>query len=41
MALVPGEAFGEPSGLRLSYAASMDNLDEALGRIERGLQALG
>ena len=41
VALVPGEAFGEPSGLRLSYAASMEHLDEALGRIERGLQALG
>ena len=41
VALVPGEAFGEPGGLRLSYAASMDNLDEALGRIERGLRALG
>lgn len=41
VALVPGEAFGEPSGLRLSYAVSMENLDEALNRIERGLHALG
>ena len=41
VALVPGEAFGEPSGLRLSYAAAMDDLDEALGRIEKGLSALG
>ena len=40
VALVPGEAFGEPSGLRLSYAAAMDDLDEALGRIEKGLSTL-
>ena len=41
VALVPGEAFGEPSGLRLSYAAAMDDLREALDRIEKGLGALG
>ena len=41
VALVPGEAFGEPSGLRLSYAAAMNDLEEALSRIEKGLGALG
>lgn len=40
VALVPGEAFGDPSGLRISYAASEDNLNEALARIARGLDAL-
>ncbi len=41
VALVPGAAFGTPTGLRISYAASMDDLEEALRRIERGLRALG
>ena len=40
VALVPGIAFGEPDGLRLSYAAAMEDLKEALNRIEKGLQAL-
>ncbi len=40
VALVPGEAFGDPSGLRISYAASEDTLNEALDRIARGLGAL-
>ena len=40
VALVPGGAFGDPDGLRISYAASMDDLQEALDRIERGLQVL-
>ncbi len=40
VALVPGEAFGAPGGLRLSYAASMADLKEALQRIEQGLAAL-
>jgi len=33
VALVPGDAFGGPFGLRLSYAASLDELTEALKRI--------
>lgn len=37
---VPGDAFGEPSGLRLSYAASMDDLEEAMVRISKGLSSL-
>ena len=40
VALVPGGAFGDPKGLRLSYAASMSNLEEAVRRIETGLAAL-
>jgi aspartate aminotransferase/aspartate/glutamate/aspartate-prephenate aminotransferase len=40
VALVPGTAFGAPDGLRLSYAASMDDLETALDRIEAGLAAL-
>ena len=40
IALVPGTAFGTPSGLRISYAASMDDLETALDRVERGLAGL-
>ena len=40
VALVPGEAFGGPDGLRLSYAASMADLETAMNRIEAGLAAL-
>jgi bifunctional aspartate aminotransferase and glutamate/aspartate-prephenate aminotransferase len=37
VALVPGDAFGAPSCLRLSYAASMEVLIEAMGRIKAAL----
>jgi aspartate/methionine/tyrosine aminotransferase len=40
VALVPGPAFGEPDGLRLSYASSMEDLETALDRIENGLATL-
>jgi aspartate aminotransferase len=40
VALVPGEAFGDPAGARLSYATSMDELEEAMKRIRRGLESL-
>lgn len=40
VALVPGEAFGAPGGVRLSYAAAMDDLLEALDRIAEGLAGL-
>ena len=40
VALVQGEAFGDPEGLRISYAASMEDLEEAVQRIENGLAAL-
>ena len=35
VALVPGEAFGAPGYLRLSYATSIDRIDEGLRRMER------
>jgi aspartate aminotransferase/aspartate/glutamate/aspartate-prephenate aminotransferase len=40
VALVPGEAFGGPDGLRISYAAAMDDLQEAMSRIKKGLALL-
>jgi aspartate aminotransferase len=40
VALVPGEGFGDPTGARLSYATSMEELDEAMRRIRRGLESL-
>jgi aspartate aminotransferase len=40
VALVPGTAFGDPNGVRLSYAASMDTLSEALDRIAGALSGL-
>lgn len=40
VALVHGSAFGAPDGVRLSYAASMADLETALDRIEDGLNAL-
>lgn len=35
VALVPGSAFGSPGFVRLSFATSMENLEEAIGRIAR------
>ncbi|ACV26330.1 pyridoxal phosphate-dependent aminotransferase [Kangiella koreensis] len=35
LALVPGSAFGAPGHLRLSYAASMDTLEEAIVRLRK------
>jgi aspartate aminotransferase len=35
VAVVPGEAFGAPGYLRISYATSMERIDEGLRRIER------
>lgn len=40
VALVHGEAFGSPGGVRISYAASMDDLAEAMNRFEAGLSSL-
>ncbi len=40
VAVVPGDAFGEPNGIRLSYAASMDDLNEAVLRMKDGLSSL-
>lgn len=35
---VPGSAFGAPGHLRISYAASLDHLQEAIGRIHRAIE---
>lgn len=40
VATVPGDAFGEPNGLRISYATSVEQLNEGLIRIKNGLTAL-
>jgi aspartate/glutamate/aspartate-prephenate aminotransferase len=37
VAVVPGDAFGAPSCIRLSYAAGLDTLKAAMDRIERAL----
>ena len=39
VALVPGSAFGAPGYLRLSFAASLETLEEAINRITRALSA--
>lgn len=40
LAVVPGDAFGEPDGLRMSYAASMDDLRKAMDLFREGLNSL-
>ena len=40
VALVPGDAFGNPDCIRISYAASMEQLLEALDRIRTALAEL-
>ncbi|MEQ9309437.1 MAG: pyridoxal phosphate-dependent aminotransferase [Balneolaceae bacterium] len=40
LACVPGDAFGEPNGLRMSYAASISDLEEAMNRFKKGLASL-
>ncbi len=40
LAAVPGDAFGEPNGMRLSYAASMEELREGAKRFREGLSRL-
>ena len=37
VALVPGSAFGTPGNLRLSFATSMDVLEDAINRIKKAL----
>jgi aspartate aminotransferase len=41
VALVPGNAFGSPNHVRISFAASMDHLEKAMVRIQDGLLKLG
>ena len=38
VATVPGDAFGAPENLRLSYAASITSLEEAINRIRRAFK---
>jgi len=38
VATVPGDAFGAPENLRLSYAASIEELQEAVNRIRKAFQ---
>ncbi|MEX2600767.1 MAG: pyridoxal phosphate-dependent aminotransferase [Balneolaceae bacterium] len=40
VATVPGDAFGEPGGFRISYAVSMEQLEEAVKRLRKGFSAL-
>lgn len=40
IATVPGDAFGEPDGIRLSYACSMADLEESVKRLKKGLETL-
>ena len=41
MATVPGEAFGSPGYLRLSYALSIDRIREGVRRLRDLLGAAG
>ncbi len=41
IATVPGEAFGEPAGFRISYATSDDNIIKAVERMKIALSRLG
>jgi len=40
VAAVPGDAFGEPGGLRISYASAMDQLKEGVARLKNGFDSL-
>nr|AIT70214.1 aspartate aminotransferase [Desmarestia viridis] len=40
VALVTGEGFGYPKGIRISYAASMEDLAEALGEFDQCIRSL-
>jgi aspartate aminotransferase len=39
VAVVPGSGFGAPNHMRLSFACSMQTLEEALKRMEKTLRA--
>ncbi len=40
VALVPGEGFGSPDNIRISFATSMDNIQEGVKRIAKAVAAL-
>ena len=37
VAVVPGSGFGAPGHIRLSFACSMETLEDAIGRMQRAL----
>jgi aspartate aminotransferase len=39
VACVPGSAFGAPGYLRMSFACSMDELEESMRRVEKAVTA--
>ena len=39
VAVVPGTAFGAPGYIRLSFACSMGELEDAIGRMKQALRA--
>jgi len=41
VAVVPGDGFGAPNHIRLSYAASLDRIREGMNRIEQAVADLG
>ncbi len=40
VALVPGEAFGYPNGVRISYATSMETIESAMDRLDKFVASL-
>jgi aspartate aminotransferase len=40
VAVVPGSAFGSPGAMRLSFATSMEILEDAISRIKKAIEAL-
>lgn len=40
VALVPGDAFGDDTCIRISYAASLSMLQDAVERIKKSLEAV-
>jgi len=40
VALVPGDAFGDPKCIRLSYAATVENIEDAVGKLKTFLMEL-
>jgi len=40
VALVAGDAFGAPNGIRLSFATSKEDINTAIDRLEKGLKEL-
>ncbi len=40
VALVPGEGFGYPNGVRISYATSMETIESAMDRLDKFVASL-